>query len=64
MRNCREGSFAERRLPLHSAFRVPHSALDSLAFLALVLIPVPGRAQQWPVNSLDRPYTAAAAPSA
>jgi len=55
MRNCREGSFAERRLPLHSAFRVPHSALDSLAFLALVLIPVPGRAQQWPVNSLDRP---------
>src|SRR5437763_8892349 len=30
MRNCREGSFASRRLPLHSAFRIPHSAFDMI----------------------------------
>src|SRR2546426_3335767 len=26
MRNCNEGSFDARRLHLHSAFRIPHSA--------------------------------------
>src|SRR6266567_5598143 len=29
MRNLRERSFALRRPPLHSAFRIPHSAFDS-----------------------------------
>src|SRR2546425_9908919 len=55
MRNCYEGSFARRRSSFHSAFRIPHSALGSLAFLALVCSPVRSPAQQWPVHSLDRP---------
>src|SRR5437867_8723563 len=41
--------------PCNSALRIPHSAFSWPALLALVSIPVPMRAQQWPVNSLDRP---------
>src|SRR6266516_2556372 len=32
MRNFNEGSFASRRLPLHSAFRTPHSALSRFLY--------------------------------
>ena len=55
MRSCHGGSFAERRSPLHSAFRIPHSALWWSASLALVCSPMRSPAQQWPVKSLDRP---------
>src|SRR5947209_8421507 len=55
MRNGCEGSFAKRRSSFHSAFRIPHSALGSLALLALAFSPASSPAQQWPVHSMDRP---------
>jgi len=55
MRNCNEMSLAERRASLHSAFRIPHSALGPLALLGLAFSPASSPAQQWPVHSLDRP---------
>ena len=54
MRNCGERSSAKRRSSPHSAFRIPHSALCSLALLTLATPrSLPG--QQWPVHSMDRP---------
>src|SRR3989441_9514216 len=46
MRNLTEGSFASRDLPLHSAFRIPHSAL--LVAMILIGAPDPSGAQQLP----------------
>src|SRR5438552_18720810 len=46
VRNFTEGSFASRDLPLHSAFRIPHSAL--LVAMILIGAPDPSGAQQLP----------------
>src|SRR2546429_3888904 len=46
VRNLTEGSFASRDLPLHSAFRIPHSAL--LVAMILIGAPDPSGAQQLP----------------
>src|SRR3989454_3541221 len=39
MRSCNGGSFAERRSGLHSAFRIPNSALGAPANLVQLLEP-------------------------